>query len=567
MPTLTEMQGLASRRGPVVVLIAGLVASAGLLIGLASQLWFFGDDWEFLLHRGTVAGADRGLLSPHNEHWSTVPILVYRAIFAMVGLREYLPYALPVIAAHLGVVTLMYLLLVRFGTSAWVAVAVALFLAFLGAGAENTLWDFQMGLVGSIFFGLLAVWLCARYDEDAGRHQGWRSRWPTCAVWAASLTALMSQGTGLVMLGTLFGYVAAARGLRRAAVLTSVPVAVYGIWSLAFGWFSSGTGSAWDYARLPQYVFIGLTRSTELTFGIPGSGGFILAVLIAAALVTRSTPARLRPFAWAGLAGAVMLFVLSALARIHGSVEAAGASRYAYIVAVLIAPVLALVLQVVADRLASPRWVPICLVAGLVGLALVNGVRITHDFWLVRRGHVAATRQDVLGGATLVNQGALVLTSRLNRSDNRDVTAELLRSAAVRSALPAETTSARGLLEAASHLQVGVRRAPLPVPLAPKAEPSRVFGDSAPSGSCREYVVTARSGLFIKLGPTETGSQIRITVPATVLTTRLIRGDLESSPTNWPVQRGRPYYVGTSAPDARLRISLTGPGKIVLCST
>ena len=52
---------------------------------------FSGDDWDFLFFRGTVAGSDRGLFTPHNEHWSTIPILMYRAIFAMVGPRHYLP--------------------------------------------------------------------------------------------------------------------------------------------------------------------------------------------------------------------------------------------------------------------------------------------------------------------------------------------------------------------------------------------------------------------------------------------------------------------------------------------
>jgi hypothetical protein len=80
-------------------------------------------------------------------------------------------------------------------------------------------------------------------------------------------------------------------------------------------------------------------------------------------------------------------------------------------------------------------------------------------------------------------------------------------------------------------------------------------------------VVTEKVGLFIKLPPTQTGSQVRITSPtAVVMTTRLIRDKLESRPTSWPVQRGRPYHVGTSAPGAMLRIALSGAGKIVLCT-
>ena len=218
--TVNAVRPLAPRWGPVVVLVAGLVAAGVLLVESARRLWFFGDDWDFLLNRGTVPGADRGLFFPHNEHWSTIPILLFRAVFAVAGLRQYLPYALPVIAAHLGVTVLMYLLLVRFGTSRWVAVAVSLFLAFLGAGAENTLWDFQIGMVGSIFFGLLALWL---YDQH--EQVGWR----LSLVWVAMVLALMCSGVALVMLVAVCVYAAARRGLVRAAVVASVPLAVYGL--------------------------------------------------------------------------------------------------------------------------------------------------------------------------------------------------------------------------------------------------------------------------------------------------------------------------------------------------
>ena len=203
---VNAVRPLAPRWGPVAVLVTGLVAAGVLLVQSARQLWFFGDDWEFLLTRGTVPGADRGLFTPHNEHWSTIPILVFRAIFAVFGLRHYLPYALPVIAAHLGVTALMYLLLVRFGTSRWVAVAVSLFLAFLGAGVENTLWDFQIGLVGSVFFGLLALWLYDRHEQ-----LGWRLSF----VWVAVVLALMCSGVALVMLGAVCVYAAARRGFVR----------------------------------------------------------------------------------------------------------------------------------------------------------------------------------------------------------------------------------------------------------------------------------------------------------------------------------------------------------------
>src|ERR1035437_8438475 len=224
--TVNTVRPLAPRWGPVVVLVAGLVAAGVLRVESARQLWFFGDDWDFLLNRGTVPGADFGLLFPHNEHWSTIPILLFRAVRGVGGRPHRLPYRLPVIGAHLGVTALMYLLLVRFGTARWVAVAVSLFLAFLGAGAENTLWDFQIGMVGSIFFGLLALWL---YDQH--EQVGWR----LSLVCVAMVVALMCSGVALLMLLAVCVYAAARRGLVRAAAVASVPLAVYGLWYLGWG--------------------------------------------------------------------------------------------------------------------------------------------------------------------------------------------------------------------------------------------------------------------------------------------------------------------------------------------
>ena len=69
-------------------LAVGLLVAGGIMVAYARRLYFFGDDWDFLLTRGTVEGADLGLLEPHSEHWSTVPILLFRSLFAVFGLEH-----------------------------------------------------------------------------------------------------------------------------------------------------------------------------------------------------------------------------------------------------------------------------------------------------------------------------------------------------------------------------------------------------------------------------------------------------------------------------------------------
>src|ERR1035438_5856060 len=44
---------------------------------LDRNLWFFGDEWDFLTRRG-LHGAYFSIWTPHNEHWSVLPILLWQ---------------------------------------------------------------------------------------------------------------------------------------------------------------------------------------------------------------------------------------------------------------------------------------------------------------------------------------------------------------------------------------------------------------------------------------------------------------------------------------------------------
>ncbi len=53
--------------------------------------WFFGDEWEFIVSRGLV-DYRLALWYPHNEHLSTLPIPLQRALRNTFGLGTYWPY-------------------------------------------------------------------------------------------------------------------------------------------------------------------------------------------------------------------------------------------------------------------------------------------------------------------------------------------------------------------------------------------------------------------------------------------------------------------------------------------
>ena len=70
-----------------------------MLLGVGSYHWFFRDDFEFLTSR--QADSLNDLFRPHNTHWSTVPIFAFRALWAVFGMRSYVPYQACALALHL----------------------------------------------------------------------------------------------------------------------------------------------------------------------------------------------------------------------------------------------------------------------------------------------------------------------------------------------------------------------------------------------------------------------------------------------------------------------------------
>ncbi len=120
--------------------------------------WFGGDEWFILTDRGLTAGpGHQGLFEPHYEHWTTVPILAFRALYSVVGLHSYLPYIALVIVAHLATVVLLWYVMVRSRIDPWVALSFVTVFAVLGTGFENLENAWQVTLVAPLALGLAAI--------------------------------------------------------------------------------------------------------------------------------------------------------------------------------------------------------------------------------------------------------------------------------------------------------------------------------------------------------------------------------------------------------------------------
>jgi len=137
-----------------------VVVSGAWLIARDWNLWFGGDDWFILLDRRVNPGPGQlGLFEPHFEHWSTVPILVFRAFASLFGVREYWPYLLLLVVVHLAIVVLLWRVMVRSAVDPWLALGVVAIVAIPGPGFENLTNVWQVQLISPLALGLGALLL------------------------------------------------------------------------------------------------------------------------------------------------------------------------------------------------------------------------------------------------------------------------------------------------------------------------------------------------------------------------------------------------------------------------
>jgi hypothetical protein len=206
-----------------VLTFASIEAGALVLwLHMGRNRWFYNDSWDFLAARRLGDVGD--LFRPHNKHWSTLPIVVYRLLWWAFGVRTYVPYLLLVIVLHLTVAALLRVVMRRAGVDAWIATAAAGFFAFYGAGYENILDAFQIGFCGSLVFGLTHL-LLADHDGPLDRRDG-------CGL-AAGAAGMLCSGVAVTMIAVVGIAVFLRRGWRCALVHTAPLAVAYVVW-----WFA-----------------------------------------------------------------------------------------------------------------------------------------------------------------------------------------------------------------------------------------------------------------------------------------------------------------------------------------
>lgn len=419
----------AGRRLQAVHLALLAAAAATLSVAVRGQ-WFFGDEWAFIQGRDLGRDPFGALFDPHNEHLSVLPVLVYRALLAVVGLHSYAPYIAVVLSLHLLTAHLLWRLMLRTGARPGTATALAALFAVLGSGGENLLWAFQMGFVGSLAAGFGALLLVD--------HPGRLGRRDAAAV-ALCLVSLGCSGVGVAMVATVtLAVLLRRRSWRQAAAVTAVPALLYVTWYLGFGRGATGAESApplppLGLGAVPRFAFEGLAHAAEAATGLRGAGAVLVLGLVVL-LVRRPGLATGRSAAAVACAGgAVAFFVLTGISRVAFGLEQARSSRYVYVAALLLLPLAALGLDVLLDRLRRPGLVVVPLVAALVAVnvaVLFNAAERTR----VREQSIRGT---VLASSELIRDGADLLAEQPDPDFSADLTVAGLEQFAERGWLPA----------------------------------------------------------------------------------------------------------------------------------
>ncbi|MBV9952892.1 MAG: hypothetical protein JO291_13125 [Acidimicrobiia bacterium] len=323
-----------------------LVALPTLVFVLGHHRWFHGDDWSFIFGRSAHSAND--LFRPSNSHWSTVPILWFRLLYATVGLRAYWPYQLVVVTMHLAACCIVRGLMRRSGVHPWIATAAATALVFFGAGYANVIWAFQIGFSGALAYGLGQL-LLADHDGPLGKRD-------YIALGVGAL-ALMSAGVGVITVATVGLAMLLSRGWKVALFHTVPLAAFYLVWASIT---HPDTSGPLGYPPL-RVMWRWLLRGETGLFLALGGSLLVAWILFAFTAVGTTWAWRTTDRAGTALRAAIptamlvgnLLFTLTACAgRWNLGIGTSRSSRFLHIMAAFTMPAIALGATVITTQLA-----------------------------------------------------------------------------------------------------------------------------------------------------------------------------------------------------------------------
>jgi hypothetical protein len=352
------------------------VTSFVVIMGLGLGMTFFADEWAFIEKRSL--GDPSTWWAPHNEHWTTLSVLIYRLLVETVGIGSYVPYLAVAVGLHMVVCALVYRLLERSSGPLFALIGSAILL-FFGSGFEGLFWAFQMNYNASMALGLAA--LIVTDGPATGRR--------AALVAGLLLASLACSGIGIIMSAAIGVEWLMVGRWRRYVPILFVPAGVFVTWFVLAGRSgldTFGVPLAIESARdAPRSVMRGLSNGFGAITGFPALGFFVLVAVLAAGTVAAGR-GKLAPRAIALVLAMVLQYALTGFARAQlysGVVDYADYTRYTYVSGILALLVIGTVVGEVRVPEAGRRRLA---TLALLGIWAVVGLETNIGFLLAGRG-------------------------------------------------------------------------------------------------------------------------------------------------------------------------------------
>jgi hypothetical protein len=534
-----------------------IIAGVALLWWYRNQ-WFFGDEWSPILQRQLLGPAEKSLLDPHNEHWSTVAMVVYRVHLAIFGLTTYFPLAVLAVAVHLATAHALWRTCLRVGANAWVATGlVALFLLY-GPARDDLLFAWNFTFTGAIGLGLLILLVMPL--------TGPFSRRDAVACWGVGTFMLLMSGVALTMLFAIAIHALMARGWRVALKCMAVPALVYIGWTI--GWGSTGYQGVEPpsgYLGAARFVGEGLTNAFDLLAGIEYTGVVVLSVLALCVLLDSALRRSPGSIALALAMSGVGWYLAVALRRSGGLALGPDTGRYLLAAFALFVPILALELTRLWSRNVLVRVVAVSSLLALV----VHQIGVIDE----TESRVAALKQRersrIVAAAALLRSGVpLVGHSVLGSSVFEDaLTVDRLRSLAEDGKLPSvDAIAPEDELAAIADLMVDVTPGEAPV----DSPPARIIGvrDAAlvqqPTSRCSTVVPSGPRPTVILRAPTVPAFLEIEIAELTVFQLRVVRDGFVGHPRDITLLGAGRYQIEIGIANSTVQLS-TYQARFIIC--
>jgi hypothetical protein len=551
-------------------LVLLLIASAIILVheGRGTTFWY--DEWLWLLERREWS-VD-AFLEPHNEHFSLVPVAIYKALYAVAGTDDYTPYRLVAVAAHLVVVVLVFVY-ARRRVGGVLGLLAAALIALLGPAWQNLLWGFQVAWMISLAAGTGAFLALERGDRRGD---------VTASVLLG--VAIASSALGVpVALGMAVDLLWGRRRWRDLWIVAA-PIGLYAVWWVAYAdsdivrqavvltpvfMANAAAGALASLAGLSQIDLP--EEETALAWGRP------LAVAAVAVLAWRL--ATLRPIparVWALLTVLLSFWLLTGLGR--SVIASPDASRYLYVGGLFIV----LLATDLARGVALTARMGLVLAAGVAAVTVSNvGVvrdagrylRSEADRTLAALGAVELARQDVASEHVVVGVAGypfVVVTAGPYFEAADDLGSPASSPSEIANAPEDARLVADPELLRVHEVALEPAGTDLPVADEPPTVDAVTGGSASTRGGCLEFrpAAFAPTGVEPGLALTLPPGGVRVSTgdaPATVKLRRFARSYDAPALGTLPASTSATLRIGTDTAPQPWHMSVAAQGRLTVC--